>query len=250
MLFRCYIISAAALLLAFSSVYAEQDVSLCGNPFHNDRGVGPYDYLSPADRSNRNHIPTLEKHHFNMDVRTGRRGQSSSVLKDLDFILTGCPNHHRALYTLINYHLKHDPVVPYTMSAACYLDRAARFNPDDGTVQMLAGIYNARRGKLQDAHESYLNAMALIPESSELHYNLGLLYLKMNEKQRANEHAVTAYRLGAQLPGLKRKLINTGAWDPAAVPVPEPVEARPVAEPQLDDSEAVEAQVSEAEIVD
>lgn len=248
MLFRCYIIWAAALLVAASSANANEDVSLCGNPFHNERGIGPFDYLDAAARSNPHQIPTLEKHHFNMDVRTGRRGQSSSVLKDLDFILAACPNHHRALYTLINYHLKNEPIVPFSKSASCYIERAARFNPADGTVQMLAGIYHARLRKYEAAHESYRNALALIPDSSELHYNLGLLYLKMQQPQMANEHAVTAYRLGAQLPGLKRQLIRSGAWNPDAVPVA--VEDDPVAAPELDVGSAVEAQVSEAETVE
>lgn len=246
MFFRSNIIWLAVLLAAMSGAQAEEDLGLCGNPFVNARGIGPFDYMSASDRNNPRYIPTLEKHHFNIDVQTGRRGQSSHILKDLDFILRACPNHHRALYTLINYHLKHDPMVPFTESASCYIDRASRFRPDDGTVHMLSGIYHARINKLNDAQVAYERALELMPESSELHYNIGLLYMKKKKYTLANEHAVQAYRLGAQLPGLKRQLIRAGAWDPDAVPVPAPAaEQHPV-----DDTDAVEAQVSEADVVE
>lgn len=203
------------LVLAAATAGAAEDTRLCGNPFVNERGAGgPFDYLDPAARTNKQHIPTVEKYHFNYDVQTGRRGQSGHILEDLDFILRYVPNHHRALYTLINYYLKHDPIVTHRRSAECYLERARVFNPEDGTVRMLAGIYYARQDKLEEAEQSYLEALELMPDSAELHYNLGLLYIERGNDAAANEHAVRAYSLGSQLPGLKRKLIRRKAWNP------------------------------------
>lgn len=213
MLLRSNIITIF-MILGTATASAVEPSGLCGNPFVGGGTGKVFDYLDPAARTNREHIPMLEKYHFNTDVQTGRRGQSAHILQDLHFILTYCPNHHRAMYTLINYHLKHEPIVEHTRTLQCYFERAQIFNPEDGTVHMLAGIYYARLEDLEKAEESYLQALELMPDSAELHYNIGLLYLKRGDDAAANEHAVRAYSLGSQLPGLKRKLIQRRAWNP------------------------------------
>ena len=224
-----YVRAVCVLMLLSSSGVNAQDNAYCGNAFVNPRGWGPFDYLDPMEHANQRHIPTLEKHHFGPDVRAGRRGMSGKydVIPDLDFILRACPNHHPALSVVLKHHVKKRPQVAPDKTAECYIQRAVQFRPDDGTVRMLAGIYYARSGVNDKALEAYSEGLALLPDSAELHYNIGLLYTKLGRLHEANEHAVRAYMLGAQLPGLKRKLIRLDAWNPDIV---EPEAVNPVAE--------------------
>ncbi|MBT8144918.1 MAG: tetratricopeptide repeat protein [Gammaproteobacteria bacterium] len=202
-----------AILLAGNAV--AQQTGLCGNAFVNPFGWGPFDYLNPIDHATKENIPTLEKHHFNINVQMGRsQGQTGSILGDLRFILRACPNHHPALNVLIKYHVRNQPLVPPTESVSCYLERASQFNPEDGMVYMLKGIYLARTGKNEQALTAYQRGLELVPDAADLHYNVGLLYAELGRLEKANEHAVRAYTLGAQLPGLKRKLIRLDAWNP------------------------------------
>ena len=53
----------------------------------------------------------------------------------------------------------------------------------------------------------------LAPNSSEAHYNIGLMYTEMEEYPLAREHAQKAYSLGFPLPGLRSKLQRAGQWD-------------------------------------
>jgi hypothetical protein len=49
-----------------------------------------------------------------------------------------------------------------------------------------------------------------MPNSAEVHYNFGLLYVATGELDLAVEHANRAYGLGFPLPGLRRMLANAG----------------------------------------
>lgn len=218
---RLHIIVALISLVPLAATAADETLRACGNPLATDNGIGPWNYLNAHDRNHPKRIPIVERYHFNSDVQTGRRGQNGTVLGDLHYTLNMVPNHHRALYSLINYHLKHKPIVPFTRSVDCYLQRARTFEPKDGTVHMLEGIYAARLDQLERAELSYQRALEIMPDSAELHYNVGLLYFELGRYAAANEHAVKAYSLGSQLPGLRRKLIRKGAWDPDII-----VEAR------------------------
>ena len=44
-------------------------------------------------------------------------------------------------------------------------------------------------------------------------YNLGLVYVRKKDFDRAREAAKLAYGLGIPLPGLKNKLAAAGQWD-------------------------------------
>lgn len=46
--------------------------------------------------------------------------------------------------------------------------------------------------------------------SAEIHYFLGMAYLKLNQLDEASEHATQAYSLGYPLPGLRNKLAALG----------------------------------------
>jgi Flp pilus assembly protein TadD len=176
-----------------------------------ENAYGPYDYIDPTDRRDR--LPIVEQFHFTNDVENLRRGRSDTIIGDLDYTLRAFPNHHRALNSMAKYQLGHpNSGVPPYRSAECYFDRAIRFRSNDGTVRMIYGIYLLKRGDKRGALTRYQEALALLPESAEVHYNLALLQLDLKQVDQARQHAEKAYALGYPLQGLKNRLKRMGAW--------------------------------------
>jgi hypothetical protein len=63
---------------------------------------GPFDYTNA--RHYREKLPIVERAHFNRDVESLRRGQTAvRPGPDLHYVLGTFPNHHRALYSMLNY---------------------------------------------------------------------------------------------------------------------------------------------------
>lgn len=176
---------------------------------------GPFDYRKYKGSSQ---LWDVERNHFTKDVENlthGVRGVSHrSVPGDLDYILRAFPNHHRALHAVSRYQLKYGKpsIRSRFRTAECYFDRSMRFAPNDGMVQMIYGIYLQKKGSLKGALSRYNEALKLMPNFAELHYNLGLLYVKLKDFEAAKEHADKAYQLGYPLPGLKQQLIRLGVW--------------------------------------
>ena len=176
---------------------------------------GPFDYSDPLT-----HTPAklgiVEGAHFTPEVEQLVRGASSvNPLDDLDYTLRAFPNHHRALYSLAKYYLKF-PNVRGRYSLDCWFERAARFNSSDGVVPAIYGVYLAKKGERNQALEQYQKAIELLPDFAEAHYNLGLLYIDLKKYDLANQQAGIAYKLGFPLPGLRKRLQELGAWNPAA----------------------------------
>lgn len=171
---------------------------------------GPFDYTNPAHKHDK--LPVVETHHFDSDVESLVRGKSGSVISDIDYTLRAFPNHHRALYAVARYQLRGGRIEKPFRSAECYFDRAIRFKPDDGMVYMVYGVYLHRKGDLHQASEQYNRALALMPSSAEVHYNLGLLNVDLKDYQSAKANALRAEKLGYPLQGLKNKLRKLGVW--------------------------------------
>jgi tetratricopeptide (TPR) repeat protein len=189
---------------------AELLMAECGNPFDNG-AIGPWDYNDGEDRTNPQKIPIIEKFHFNRDVEGLDRGESSAyALDDLDYVLRAVPNHPRALNAVARYDVEKGGIPPKWRSAECWFDRAMRFKPDDGTVYLLFANYKSRKGQVDEALEAYQTAKKLLPESIEVDYNLGLLYVKMGDYPKALERARVAYAGNYPLQGLKKKLAEKG----------------------------------------
>ena len=76
--------------------------------------------------------------------------------------------------------------------------------------QAMAGrdtlVHVAAKVSVSGPAEQYEQAIALMPNSPEPHYNLGLLYVDLGDLTKAAEQADRAYALGYPLDGLKRKL--------------------------------------------
>ena len=206
--------TSLGLLLMFCTpaLAATASVAGCGDLAN---GYGPYDYTNGAHF--RQKLPIVEQAHFTMPVQTLQRGATATMPGgDIDYTLRAFPNHHRALYAMSAYALRYrgqfvPPGARY--SAECYFDRAMRFKPDDGVVRMLYGIHQYKLGKLDKALMQYDAALQIMPDSAELHNNLGLLYVARGDYVKANEHANKAYSLGFPLPGLRNRLIELDAWE-------------------------------------
>lgn len=174
------------------------------------QGFGPFDYTNPEHRGEP--LSLVHSGHFDDKVERLEVGISGKVLPDLDYTLRAFPNHHRALWALIRYYLEKRPYDDNIPKPECYLQRAINFKKGDGNVWMLFGNYLYKLGKKEQALQYYDNALKIMPQSAELHYNMGLLYTDMGRYQEAVSHAKQAYALGYPLPGLRNKLKREGQW--------------------------------------
>ena len=171
-----------------------------------------FDYIDPYHRQIE--LPRVEIAHFTPQVEQLVKGKKGPLPQDIIYTVMRFPNHHRALYSMIRFDLKterkpHDPWLP----SECYVLRAMGFKPDDGKLYELYALVLHKKGKLDRAEEAYETAIEKNPDSAQVHYNAGLLYLSRGKKDKALEHAKAAYSMGFQLQGLKKKLKAAGRWE-------------------------------------
>lgn len=210
-----WILGLHVAVLMAGSVNAQEAMD-CGSL---SNAYGPFDYTNPTHFNEK--LPIVERAHFDRGVEQLAGHQSKAngkamLAADLDYTLRAFPNHHRALVSMMRYHLEMVPRGASRMrySAECYFDRAIRNSPEDAMVRMIRGLYYYKKDRPEDALESYSKALELAPESAEVHYNMGLIYLELGEVDKALNHARVAYREGYPLPGLRRKLDRLGVWSP------------------------------------
>lgn len=199
-------------LATYSRFAAPQAIALqqdCGDVWA--VSPGPFDYTNPADHTDRARIPIVEQFHFTQDVESLKRGVSNAhPLPDIDFTLRHVPNHHRALNAAMRFELEHGGTPPQYRSVECWFERALRFKPDDGMVWLLYGNFWAKKKRWEQAVEYYRRAAELMPDNPEVDYNLGLVYLQLQNYSRALEHAKAAYAAGYPLQGLRKRLAEKG----------------------------------------
>lgn len=215
----------SVMFLASAVASAQNNFEDCGslqNNFHD-----PFDYTNYDPE----HLQAVEGHHFTLEVETlvghekcGR--DRCNLANDIDYTLRQYPNHYRALATMVNYHLRgYDKTLrPMRYTPTCYFDRAFRWRPGDPVLHMIFGHYLHKIGKSEQALQQYKEALALAPNSSEVNYNLGLLYAQMEEYALAREYAQKAYSAGFPLPGLRSILQRAGEWEEPQEVVAEDVE--------------------------
>jgi tetratricopeptide (TPR) repeat protein len=194
-----------------AAIQKESEID-CG-PLENP--VGPFDYSSQETETVRLRA-NVEYNHFNQDVRSLQGGQTAvGPMSDLDYVLRAFPNHPLALSLVARYQQQGGKQGRFR-SAECYFDRAKRFVPNDPVVHMLHGIYLVQNGKHQPALAEYEAALAISPEYTEAHYNIGLLLVKLGRLDEARVHAQKAYASGYPLDGLRNQLIRLNAWQTPA----------------------------------
>ena len=174
-------------------------------------GLGPFDV---RDSKQKALLYTVESNHFNQNVETLRSGMSAYIGAELHFVLHRFPNHPRALAALMRLsdREKLDRPKGAYETVECYLWRAVVWSPDDATAKALYGIHLLNKQRLDDALELLNEANELNPDSANVHYNLGLLFVQKKDYEKAMLHAKKAYALGFPLPGLKEKLRQAKAW--------------------------------------
>ncbi|MGK5047916.1 tetratricopeptide repeat protein [Janthinobacterium sp. GB4P2] len=182
------------------------------------------DYTSAQDRAG---LSVVEKFHFSRAVETLTQGMTGSLGADISYTLEHFPNHHRALASMAKLGLRLKSAQPvgarYTVS--CYFERAIAFAPHDVTARMVYGNYLLATGQDATALEQLDAASRLAPDQATIQYNLGLMYVKKKEYEKASGHAQKAYALGFPLPGLKNKLKAAGKWHEPE-PAPAVVDAK------------------------
>ena len=225
---RFWLVCGVLTLMIAGSASAQQvltrDGESCGSL---EAAAGPYDYTNPIHR--RDNLPIVEAAHLGpqtVNLKMGTRDDPGGspqahfkgLLGDLNFTLRAFPNHPVALDAMARLHLREgsedlrfrESRAMYSMP--CWFARAETFKPDDPTVRLIHGIYLYRLERYEQALQQYQIALRLAPKSAEIHYNTGLLYLKMQDYDAALEHAITAYELGYPLPGLKKALQRRNVW--------------------------------------
>jgi len=207
-----------ALVAAIPAMAQAEGKNGCGKLFppsskHQDKQD---DYWDPAPIV-RKHLRLVNGRHFD-PYRSLEGHTPMAIIDNLDYTLRHFPNHPQALYTVSEFGLRRGGQLPqkagwkWHRSVECYFDRAIRFRPKDGVVRLLYGIYLHRSDKLKKALEQYEVGLKLIPKSSELNYNVGLLYYDLKKYKLANKYAAIAYKLGYPLPGLRNMLKKVGHW--------------------------------------
>ncbi|MCW8847104.1 MAG: tetratricopeptide repeat protein [Sedimenticola sp.] len=177
---------------------------------------GPYDYTNPKNRGQQLYL--VESAHFDNRVKQlVEEIGDATIISDLDYTIRAFPNHHQALYAVTRYWFLPDsnkrvPNNRLVTPPECYFQRAIKFKPDDGTVKMLYGLFFHRLNMYEKALEIYSEAEKLQPESTQLAYNIGLVYFDMKKYSKALSYAEKAYANGYPLPGLKNKLKKKGLW--------------------------------------
>ena len=221
-------VAALCLMLPATDLYAAQDINRNpGWPGSTLSGVncfgfqgehyGPFDYVTEKSK-----LAIVERAHFTPVVEQLVRGQSGRIAGDLDYTLNAFPNHHRALWAVSRYYLRKAEQVGFQELSRlehnrnvrgtkppppeCYFQRAKRFAPRDGVVSAIFGIYLHKRGKLDAALSEYRVAESKDPNNGELVYNMGLLFLDMDDLPLAKQYAKRATSLGYPLKGLQRKV--------------------------------------------
>ena len=192
------------------------------------------DYTSAEDRTG---LSVIEKFHFSRAVETLTQGMTGSLGADIGYTLEHFPNHHRALASMakLGLRLKSPQPVGARYTVSCYFERAIAFAPQDVTARMVFGNYLLSTGQDAKALEQLDAASRMAPDQATIQYNLGLMYVKKKEYEKASAHAQKAYALGFPLPGLKNKLKAAGKWREPE-PAPAVVEAKEA--PKAAESEA------------
>lgn len=204
------ILIVIAFFFAPLSVAVARNKSYCGEL---QNAFGPFDYLGRHNL--KFELDIVEGAHFTSDVENLIRGSRSvTPAGDLDYTLRAWPNHHRALAALVKYSIreKSTHIRDLKWPVECYFDRAIRMNAKDAQVRSIYSAFLSHRGRNKEALEQLEVAANLEPDNAMILYNLGLLYFKQKNYEKASHYAEKAYALDYPLPGLRNKLIQAGKW--------------------------------------
>ncbi len=183
----------------------------CG-PLKLQGGFGPFDYRSSSER--RDHLPIVERFHFDREIQAvdNRKRSLGSIGDNLSYTLIAFPNHYPALQSLMNLsdRVKEPKMSTMRYPFECYFERAVRFVPDDPQSHMFYAMFLQKKDRTDEALSQLLEAEKATPEDANVQYNLGLMYLRKKDYERATEYAKKAYEQKFPLSGLRDKLKQAG----------------------------------------
>lgn len=186
-----------------------------GKPCEGFQGTaGTADYLRRANPRIAASLALTEEHHFNEDVESLRKGITTEPMGDIDFVLRSFPNHHRALFSAMQWRIKNRnfPKTVKWQPAECYYQRAIAFSPHDLTIRTQYAILQYKFKKFNEALETYEELDRLNPHDPLVEYNMALTMLRVGKFKKAAVIAERVYKTGFPLPGLRNKLRKAGHW--------------------------------------
>jgi tetratricopeptide (TPR) repeat protein len=185
--------------------------ALCGGPLERNNFSRPVDYTNPVEEAA--NLRLVESAHFSPKVEGLLAGDTGPLPMDIDYTLRQIPNHYRALTAMSRFQIMtpRPPGAKYR-TVECYFERAMAFTPGDPNIYVLYAIHLHKKKEFDEALKYYNEANRMGLDSSEFHYNLGLLYVDTKNYEKARQHAEKAYSQGYPLPGLKNKLQRAGKW--------------------------------------
>ena len=215
-------------VVSASRVQAQLSPQFCGALTN---GFGPFDYRydrfkpSPGDQGSYHFaLRIVEDNHFTPEVEALIRGKTNTTPQlDLDYTIRAFPNHHRVLAALIRLWERTKSPQPGNLPRPieCYFERAVRFQPDDTTVRMLYAMFLHKDNRHLEALRQLEGALSYAQDNAFTHYNIGLVYLDVNEPTKALAQAHRALALGFPRMELKSRLVALGKWqEPLADLVP------------------------------
>lgn len=218
----------AALALSLPLGVLAQQPNACGSL---ENSFGPFDYRKPHTQEKQ----LVESAHFTPVVEALIRGSTAGHPgSDIDYTLRAFPNHHRALAATIRLAQREKTDKPRSMrySVDCWLERAARFQPDDAVVRMLYAGWLGPRGQRDAAMAQLAQAERVAGDNAFTHYNLGLSYLELGAFEQALAKAHQAQALGMTRTDLADRLRATGHWRDPVAPSPAAASAASAPRPQ------------------
>jgi tetratricopeptide (TPR) repeat protein len=211
------------LIFTATQAYAEDSPDLYEPdclPLHRAGKYGPYDY-NKTSSSDRN---LVERIHFTEHYQAYRLGKAKFQKKSdhiietpaagFSYTLWAFPNHSYSLAAMedIAFKNKNDTPPGAQLRIHCYFQRAVRFIPDDPLVRAIYGYYYARRGKKPEAVAQLHIAESLNDDDYSVAVYAAFAYFEIQEYEMALAAAKRAYKLGYQLPGLRKKFERAGIW--------------------------------------
>lgn len=214
------LLAACGLLLVNGASHAQLRAQRGAEDPNNPCGMIYTDHYGPYDfRTQKRSIKVVEDFHFTAKVESLLGAQSGYIGGDLNYTLRASPNHARALIAVTRWVEKNkaDQTRGMDFPVACYYDRAVRFAPDDPVVRALYARFLHQRKRTAEGLKHLDVAVSHAGDNGLSHYNLGLVYLELDESDKALARAHEALRLGFTRPELADLLKKAGRWvEPAA----------------------------------
>lgn len=181
---------------------------------------GPWDFRKDRGEP----LVLVESAHFTPEVEMLIRGKSTTIIgQDLDYTLRAFPNHHRALLSTARLadRQKTDKPAGMQHTVDCWFRRAVQWKGDDHVARMLYAQWLAQKGRRDDARAQLQAVDGLVADNAIARFNLGLLYLELQDYDAALVQAHRASALGFARPELRERLQQAGKWaDPPGQAVP------------------------------